>query len=109
MNVPNSKEIQEKQNIEDNLIIQAAAGHYYNLAEYLNYICWGLCAVSIILSFFSDQTVIAIIMIIVDLWALVFGFLISRFTKNAGDLMAQFDDRVLKAVDKRNEKSYHTL
>ena len=109
MSIPNSKEIQEKQNIEDNLIIQAAAGHYYNLAEYLNYMCWVVCVVSIILSFFSDQVIIAIIMIVVDLCALIFGFLISKFTKNAGDLRAQFDDRVLMAADKRDEKEKRRL
>ena len=109
MNVPNSKEIQEKQNTEDNLIIQAAAGHYYNLAEYLNYACWGLCAVSIIFSFFSDHLIIAVLAVSADLLALIFGFKISKYTNNAGDLRGQFDDRVLMAVDKRNEKEKRWL
>ena len=109
MSMLNSKEIQEKQNFEDNLIIQAAAGHYYNLAEYMNYACWGLCAASIILSFFSDQLIIVIIAAIANLLALLFGFMICNYTNNAGDLRAQFDDRVLLAVDKRNEKEKRRL
>lgn len=109
MSVPNSKEICEKQNIDDNLIIQAAAGHYYNFAEHLNYACWGLCAVSIILSFFTNNWIIVIIGIISDLLALIFGFMISKYTNIAGDLRGQFDDCVLMATDKREEKEKRRL
>lgn len=109
MSIPNSKKIQRKQNEESNLIIQAASGHYYNMAEYLNYGCWAFCAISVVLSFHDDQTIIAVIIIIVDLLALLSGKLINKWTKNAGDLRKQFDDIVLFGKDERKETEKRRL
>ncbi len=107
--MPDSKEIQISQNKKNNLIIQATSGHYYNLAEYTNYVCWGLCAVSIFLSFDSDHTIIAFIIFVVDVLALLSEFMIITCTKKAGDLREQFDDRVIFGNDEREETERRRL
>ncbi len=100
MSIPNSKEIRNKQNEKDNLILQAAAGHYYNLAEILNYICWLLCVVSIVASFYDDEIIAKIIVCIMDTGVVLCGYLLNVFTKNAADLRNLFDYRVLLGSDK---------
>ena len=73
MNLPDSTKIKETQNTEDNIRIQCAAGYYFNRAEMLNYVCWLICIVSSIVSFWSNYLPVAIAMAIVDISALVLG------------------------------------
>ena len=102
--MPNSKEIQELQNKEENLIIQAAAGHYYNIAEYLNYACWILCIISIVVSF-TDGDVSIVALCIIDAIATLCGYLLSFYTKRAADMRLLFDSRVIIGSD--NNISLH--
>lgn len=103
MSMPNSRKIQELQNEEENLIIQASSGHYYNLAEGLNYICWILWLVSAIISFKSGEIVFSVVMVILDVIAVILGILVRKYTKEAADLRWLFDNRVLFNDDKMIE------
>lgn len=95
MNWPDSTKINEKQNTEDNIRIQCAAGYYYNRAEILNYVCWLMCMVSAIASFWSDNLSIAIVMIIMDIVGVVIGVATDYCTRYAADLRKLFDAHVI--------------
>ncbi len=95
MNWPDSTKIKEIQNTEDNIRIQCAAGYYFNRAETLNYVCWLLCIVSAIVSFWSDSLPVAVVMFIMDIACLVIGIATDHSTKNAADLRKLFDAHVI--------------
>lgn len=95
MNLPDSTKIKETQNTEDNIRIQCAAGYYFNRAEMLNYVCWLICIVSSIVSFWSNYLPVAIAMAIMDISALVLGIATNYNTKNAADLRKLFDAHVI--------------
>lgn len=99
MQIPNSAEIKSKQNTEDNIRIQCAAGYYFNLAEILNYICWFLCILSAVISFKGDSMVGVIMMFLIDLCCLAVGIIVQRSVECAADLRKLFDARVLFAND----------
>lgn len=95
MNLPDSTKINEKQNTEDNIRIQCAAGYYFNRAEILNYVCWLMCTISAIVSFWSDNLSIAVVMIIMDIAGVVLGIATDYCTRYAADLRKLFDAHVV--------------
>ncbi len=106
--LPDSTKIQIAENEEDNLMLQSAAGYYFDLAEYLNYACWMLCIISALISFGSDKLVFTIFMIFTDILAAICGWFVIHYTENAANLRRQFDQRVVfanekdKSLDERN-------
>ena len=95
MNLPNSKAIIEKQNTEENIRLQCAAGYYFNTAENLNYACWVICVLSAVLSFWSESLPQTIAMVFIDIVCLVLGLATEHCTKYAADLRKLYDARVL--------------
>lgn len=92
-----SLDIKRNQNTEDNIKLQCAAGYYYNLAEKMNYICWALCIVAIVVSFISDSDSLVgmSLMLIIDICCIAAAGIVNSSTKSAGDLRKLFDARVL--------------
>lgn len=95
MKIPNSTEIKENQNSEENIRLQCAAGYYYNAAERLNFLCWLICGLSAIFVFWSESMPAVILMVILDTVFFIVGIVIKYNTKCAADLRELFDSRVL--------------
>ena len=105
MNLPDSTRIQEVQNEDENLMLQSAAGHYFNVAEYLNYACWMLCIFSTVISFKSGETMIAVVMVAIDLLAALCEIMVGKYMGYGADLRRLFDFRVILGDDKAVESN----
>lgn len=101
----NSRNINNQQNQAQLLKIQYAARKSYNAAEKSNYLSWVFCLLSALFVFIPDSItdIITIGMpAFLDLAALFTAFLFRKKLKNAADLRAYFDSKVLFI----NEDSY---
>lgn len=87
------------------LAIQYCARHYYNFAEYLNYISWAICIVTtIILSLPTVSSLLGegkiIVAIIFNIIALFVDCLYIRFIKTGATLKMLFDYKLFEFSDK---------
>jgi len=88
------KEIAHRQNEPKALKIQFASRMLFNRAETENYIVWGLCLISALAGFLSDNLdawIVSIVIIIADLLAFAFERRMEKDILQAADLRSMFD------------------
>ena len=94
--------IKKRQNEDLPLKIQYAARKKYNVAEFLNKICFLLSLFPLVtlLPFISkNQTFVLVLTLIIDVILFVLTLLIYRFVKQAASLRGYFDNYVFNLCD----------
>ncbi len=108
----NSQIISNRQNEDLLLKIQYASRRYFNSAEKINYVSWGLCIASAVMIFVPDSASKVISMgipALLEVFAFIIACIFNRMLKNAAALRNYFDSHVLmicedKYTDIRKQK-----
>ncbi len=94
----NSQIISNRQNEDLLLKIQYASRRYFNSAEKINYVSWGLCIASAVMIFVPDSASKVIgmgIPALLEVFAFIIACIFNRMLKNAAALRNYFDSHVL--------------
>lgn len=111
MPMNNQEEILRKQNDKGMLKCQYAARTYYNRAEIISYISWGLALIGAIIVFIPDSFGVSllIIPIIIDILAFVLQFFTEQNVKNGAQMRNFFDAKVLGICDSYSPSEEHDI